>query len=117
LAVPEHQQRGQQGAEFAHDGGDHHGAEILVRTEAGEHGNSLPDDHEAQRQGQEAGQGHQAHAGTGHLQQREGAEDWPGHARLADHHTQRDERERAQAVNGEEESHQRSPEKTKEEPG
>ena len=97
----QHQHRRQQRAEFAHDDDDHRIAKKIGLAGFGQHGNGLPDDDKSQSQRDENKQRHQRRTRTGnlrpHLRLHHAARD----GKLFNHDPKRDERERAQPLNGE----------------
>ena len=113
----QHQQRRHQRAQFAHDHDDHDGAQVIDGADAGEPGNRLADDHQPQRRGHKRGTSAAAAARRGHASvEHPRADHLPRDAEAGDHHPQRDQGERAQALQREQKTEQPPPQITRQRP-
>ena len=100
----EHEQRRNERSQFAHHDDDHDGPEIFRGAETRGPGNGLANDEQAKRDGDEKKHRQQLHAGAGDFVKNERANDVPRRAEFFDQHTQCDERESAEALDGEQEA-------------
>ena len=106
----EHQQRRDERAKFTDHDHDHDDAEIIHRAHPRQPGNHLPDDQQPERSREEHKHRQQFHPGAGDFLPHERADDPRRAPKLGDHHAERDERERPDALHREQKPEDDPPE-------